>query len=53
MLESGDAFRYALIVTAGFRLRDSAVTGYVVIVLTVQSLKRLLDALDRWQRIQG
>ena len=53
MLGSGDAFRYALVVTAGFRLRDSAVTGYVVIVLTVQSLKRLLDALDRWQRIQG
>ena len=53
MLESGDALRYALIVTAGFRLRDSEVTGYVVIVLTVQSLKRLLDALDRWQRLQG
>jgi chemotaxis protein CheC len=53
MLESGDAFRYALVITAGFRLRESAVTGYVVIVLTVQSLKRLLDALDRWQKIQG
>ena len=53
MMETGDAFRYALVVTAGFRLRDSAVTGYVVIVLTVQSLKRLLDALDRWQRVQG
>jgi chemotaxis protein CheC len=53
MLESGDALRYALVVTAGFRLRESAVTGYVVIVLTVQSLKRLLDALDRWQRVQG
>jgi len=53
MLESGDALRYALVITAGFRLRDSAVTGYVVIVLTVQSLKRLLDALDRWQHIQG
>jgi chemotaxis protein CheC len=53
MMETGDAFRYALIVTAGFRLRDSAVTGYVVIVLTVQSLKRLLDALDRWQKVQG
>jgi chemotaxis protein CheC len=53
MLESGDAFRYALVITAGFRLRESAVTGYVVIVLTVQSLKRLLDALDRWQRLQG
>jgi chemotaxis protein CheC len=53
MVESGDALRYALVVTAGFRLRESAVTGYVVIVLTVQSLKRLLDALDRWQRVQG
>lgn len=53
MMETGDALRYALVVTAGFRLRDSAVTGYVVIVLTVQSLKRLLDAVDRWQRIQG
>ena len=53
MLETGDGLRYALIITAGFRLRDSAVTGYVVIVLTVQSLKRLLDALDRWQRLQG
>ena len=48
MVETGDALRYALVVTAGFRLRESAVTGYVVIVLTVQSLKRLLDALDRW-----
>ena len=53
MLESGDALRYALVITAGFRLRESAVTGYVVIVLTVLSLKRLLDALDRWQKIQG
>lgn len=53
MLDSGDAFRYALVITAGFRLRESEVTGYVVIVLTVQSLKRLLEALDRWQRLQG
>jgi chemotaxis protein CheC len=53
MLENGDGFRYALVVTAGFRLRESAVTGYVVIVLTVQSLKRLLEALDHWQRVQG
>jgi chemotaxis protein CheC len=53
MLETGEGFRYALIITAGFRLRDSAVTGYVVIVLTVQSLRRLLDALDRWQKLQG
>ena len=45
MLESGDAFRYALVITAGFRLRESAVTGYVVIVLEMaQSLGLLLPA---------
>ena len=49
----GDAFRYALVVTSAFRLRDSEVTGFVVIVLTVQSLTRLLVALDAWERLQG
>lgn len=44
----GDAMRYALVVTAGFRLRDAEVTGYVVIVLTVQSLTRLLIAVEEW-----
>ena len=47
-----DGFRYALVVTAGFRLRDAEVTGYVVIVLSVQSLTRLLDAVDDWERRQ-
>ncbi len=47
-----DAFRYALVVTAGFRLRDAEVTGYVVIVLSVQSLNRLLMALEQWERRQ-
>jgi chemotaxis protein CheC len=45
-----DGFRYALVVTAGFRLRDAEVTGYVVIVLSVQSLNRLLLAVDDWER---
>lgn len=49
----GDAFRYALVITSAFRLRESEVTGYVVIVMTVQSLNRLLTALDRWERKQG
>ena len=49
---AGDAFRYALVVTAGFRLRDAEVTGYVVIVLSVQSLNRLLMALEQWERRQ-
>ena len=45
---AGDALRYALVVTAGFRLRDAEVTGYVVIVLTVQSLTRLLISVEEW-----
>ena len=49
---STDGFRYALVVTAGFRLRDAEVTGYVVIVLSVQSLNRLLGAVDEWERRQ-
>jgi len=49
----GDAHRYALVVTSAFRLRDAAVTGYVVIVMTVQSLSRLLTAIDSWEREQG
>ena len=52
-LESAnEGFRYALVVTAGFRLRDAEVTGYVVIVLSVQSLTRLLGAVDEWERRQ-
>ena len=52
-LESAsDGFRYALVVTAGFRLRDAEVTGYVVIVLSVQSLNRLLGAVDEWEQRQ-
>ena len=47
---ASDGFRYALVVTAGFRLRDAEVTGYVVIVLSVQSLNRLLGAVDEWER---
>ncbi len=52
LLGTGDSFRYALVVTAGFRLRDAEVTGYVVIVLTVQSLTRLLVAVEQWERAQ-
>jgi chemotaxis protein CheC len=48
LVAAGDAMRYALVVTAGFRLRDAEVTGYVVIVLTVQSLTTLLIAVEEW-----
>src|SRR5689334_1929311 len=51
-MSGGDGTRYALVITAGFRLRDAEVTGYVVIVLTVQSLTKLLMAVEEWVQRQ-
>ena len=45
-----EGLRYALIVHASFKLRDSSLTGYLVIVLGVASFDRLIRALDGWQR---
>ncbi|MGE5358755.1 MAG: hypothetical protein ACM3NQ_07020 [Bacteroidales bacterium] len=46
--------RYALVVHAGFRLRESEVKGYMIIVLSVASLDRLLRAIQEWEdRQQG
>ena len=44
--------RYAMIVHASFRLRNSSLTGYLVIVLGVASIERLIRALERWERDQ-
>ena len=40
--------QYALVVYTSFRLRDSAVSGYLVIVLGVASLDSLIQALETW-----
>jgi len=45
-----EGLRYALIVHASFKLRDSSLTGYLVVVLGVASFDRLIRALDGWQR---
>jgi chemotaxis protein CheC len=42
--------RYALVVHAGFRLRDREVKGYLVIVLSVSSLDRLVRAVENWEQ---
>ena len=47
-----DRSRYALVVTAGFRLHDAEVIGYVIIVLSVHSLTRLLSAVEEWEQSQ-
>ena len=46
------ALRYALIVHSSFRLRNSSLTGYLVIVLGVASIERMIRALERWEREQ-
>ncbi len=49
LLINKEGLRYALVVHAGFRLRDAAVTGYLVIVLSVASLDRLIRAVETWE----
>ena len=44
---------YALVVHAGFRLRDAEVKGYLVIVLSVASFDRLLRAVEEWEGHQS
>jgi len=45
--------RYALIIHSSFRLRNSSLTGYLVIVLGVASLERLILALEQWEPEQA
>ena len=53
LLINREGLRYALVVHAGFRLRDTEVTGYLVIVLSVASLDRLIRAVEEWEQAQG
>ncbi len=48
-----DELRYALVVYTNFRLRDSAVGGYLALVLGVASLERLLQAVEGWESQLG
>jgi chemotaxis protein CheC len=42
-----DEVRYALIAYTAFRLRDSAISGYLVLVLGIQSLERLIYEIEK------
>ena len=46
LLINREGLRYALVVHAGFKLRDNEVRGFLVIVLSVASLDRLLRAVE-------
>src|SRR6266446_6195360 len=42
--------RYAVVVSTAFRIRESAVSGYLAIVLGVSSLDRLLRSIENWEQ---
>ena len=45
-----EGVRYALVIHAGFKLRDAEVRGYLVIILSVASLDRLIREVEAWER---
>jgi chemotaxis protein CheC len=48
-----EALRYALVIYTGFRARDNAVGGYLVIALSVVSLERLIEGVENWEERIG
>jgi chemotaxis protein CheC len=50
LMVKSEGMRYALIVHAGFKLRDAEVRGVLVIVLSVVSLDKLLRAVEAWEQ---
>lgn len=48
-----EELRYALVVYTAFRVRDSAISGYLVIALSLVSLDRLIQEVENWEAKQG
>ena len=48
-----EELRYALIISTAFRLRDSSVSGYLLIVMGITSLDRLIQAVEHWEERQS
>jgi chemotaxis protein CheC len=53
LVTGSDNLRYALVVSTSFQIRDSAVSGFLVMALSVASLDRLLNEVDEWEGRQG
>jgi chemotaxis protein CheC len=45
--------QYALVIYTAFQIRDSAVRGFLVMVLSVSSLDRLIQEVEAWEERQG
>jgi chemotaxis protein CheC len=44
-----DGLRYAIIVYTSFHIRESAVKGYLVLILSIVSLNRLIEEIEQWE----
>jgi chemotaxis protein CheC len=53
LLIEKNALHYALVIYTAFQMRDSAVNGYLVMVLSVASLDRLILEIEAWEERQG
>ena len=47
--EEVENLQYAIIVYTSFRIRETEVTGYLVLVLSIVSLTRLIDEIEKWE----
>ena len=53
LITDKNALHYALVIYTAFHIRVSAVNGYLVMVLSVESLDRLLMEVEAWEERQG
>ena len=53
LITDKDELHYALVIYTAFHVRDSAVSGYLVMVLSVASLDRLIQEVEAWEERQG
>lgn len=53
LITDKDELRYALVIYTAFQVRDSAVKGFLVMVLSVASLDRLIQEVEAWEERQG
>ena len=53
LITNKDELHYALVIYTAFHIRDSAVKGFLVMVLSVASLDRLIQEVEAWEERQG
>jgi chemotaxis protein CheC len=53
LVKDKNEVRYALVIYTAFHLRDSSVSGFLVIALSVASMDRLIQEVEHWEERLG